>query len=173
MSVAGRKDGLPEFSTNHQTTHWLQHWLMKYLSRQSHITCFSFLSFSQTASEKLCCVCMNPDQWKASRVSLNLKKKKKTTQKRTGGEAKIWTNLIVRKETGLSCNICCNLRTHTVTIWREYHSQYWSSPFLHCRSCKLHCSHSAVEQAAVYITQSNIIDDKSWLTITILIKMVH
>lgn len=170
MSVAGRKDGLPEFSTNHQTTHWLQHWLMKYLSRQSHITCFSFLSFSQTASEKLCCVCMNP----ASRVSLNFKKKptKKTTQKRTGGEAKIWTNLIVRKETGLT-NICCNLCTHTVTIWREYHSQYWSSPFLHCRSCKLHCSHSAVEEAAVYITQSNIIDDKSWLTITILIKMVH
>lgn len=104
MSVAGRKDGLPEFSTNHQTTHWLQHWLMKYLSRQSHITCFSFLSFSQTASEKLCCVCMNPDQRKASRVSLNFKKTttKKTTQKRTGGEAKIWTNLIVRKETGLT-----------------------------------------------------------------------
>lgn len=175
MSVAGRKDGLPEFSTNHQTTHWLQHWLIKYLSRQSHITCFSFLSFSQTASEKLCCVCMNPDQRKASRVSLNFKKNnnKKNNPKKDWWWGQNLDKLNSSQRDWADCNICCNLRTHTVTIWREYHSQYWSSPFLHCRSCKLHCSHSAVEEAAVYITQSNIIDDKSWLTITILIKMVH
>lgn len=116
MSVAGRKDGLPEFSTNHQTTHWLQHWLMKYLSRQSHITCFSFLSFSQTASEKLCCVCRSDEPWPMESVKgfSEFQKKKKTTHKRTGGEAKIWTNLIVCKETALSCNICCNLSaTHS------------------------------------------------------------
>lgn len=42
------------------------------------------------------------------------KNPKKTTHKRTGGEAKIWTNLIVCQETGLSCNICCNLSaTHS------------------------------------------------------------
>lgn len=41
LKVDGGKDGLPEFSTNHQAPHRLQHWLMKYLSRQSHITCFS------------------------------------------------------------------------------------------------------------------------------------
>lgn len=69
MPVGSRKDGLPEFSTNHQTTHWLQHWLMKYLSRQSHITCFSCpptplppkwqqKSYAVSADQ------MNPDQWR-------------------------------------------------------------------------------------------------------------
>lgn len=43
LKVDGGKDGLPELSTNHQTPHRLQHWLMKYLSRQSHITCFPVL----------------------------------------------------------------------------------------------------------------------------------
>lgn len=75
MPVGRRKDGLPEFSTNHQTTHWLQHWLMKYLSRQSHITCFSCppppppLSWQQK-SYAVSADRMNPDRWTTLQKSL-------------------------------------------------------------------------------------------------------
>lgn len=158
MSVAGRKDGLPEFSTNHQTTHWLQHWLMKYLSRQSHITCFSFLSFSQTASEKLCCVCRSDQRWPVERISLN---SKNINKRRTVGEPKIWTNLIICTEAVLYI-------LYAAGRGEKCQSTYWSAPFLNRSSCKLQGSRSSTVVAV-----PNIIDYKSWLTIIILIKIKH
>lgn len=158
MPVGGRKDGLPEFSTNHQTTHWLQHWLMKYLSRQSHITCFScpppltlraptssppLHTTLKTAAEMLCCVCRSDEPWPMENFTDFLAFRIKNVKKVGDGAEYVATQM--RLKSWNSCkqvllNMCCNLFTQRGEAKTFARGHAWFKVVWH-DACACECFH--------------------------------